>query len=164
MFLYTVITSRHINLISYLHTQIFILYLIIVINRKYHVCWGGCTVTFCHFLLKDSRKKTVFVSITIVKSMTWVNDRLHYGLKVVFVCLHITPTRYFRYPELPEIIEQKKCQSGLFYRMCVKDYIMSTLLIIFYARYGAVSYYPFCYWWLQEYLYFILLSSSNRQC
>ena len=47
--------------------------------------------------------------------------------------------------------------------------IKSILSFVFHAIYGAVSRgcmysaYPFLLWWLWEYVYFILLSSSNRK-
>ena len=48
-----------------------------------------------------------------VQSMVFANDRIHYGLEVVFVCLQITPSHYHHYADSSEGIELIKCLSGI---------------------------------------------------
>ena len=45
--------------------------------------------------------KTVFVSITTVQSLMCVNNRVHYGLMVVNVCLQMT-SHFHHYADLEE--------------------------------------------------------------
>ena len=54
-----------------------------------------------------------------VQSMVFANDRIHYGLQVVFVCLQITPSHYHHYADSSEGIELIKCLSGICCRVCV---------------------------------------------
>ena len=54
-------------------------------------------------------------------SMVFANDRIHYGLQVVFVCLQITPSHYHHYVDLSEGIELLKCLSGVCCRVLVWD-------------------------------------------
>ena len=46
---------------------------------------------------------------------------MHYGLKVVLVCLHITLSHYYPYADVSEGIELLKCLSGTFCRVCVSQ-------------------------------------------
>ena len=46
------------------------------------------------------------------RSMVLANDRIHYDLQVVFVCLQITPSHYHHYADSSEGIELIKCLSG----------------------------------------------------
>ena len=71
-----------------------------------------------------SREHWDFVSIICVQSidvqsMVFANDRIHYGLQVVFVCLQITPSYYHHYADSSEGIELIKCLSGICCRVCV---------------------------------------------
>ena len=43
----------------------------------------------------------------------FANDRIHYGLQVVFVCLQITPSHYHHYADSSEGIELIKCLPRL---------------------------------------------------
>ena len=85
---------------------------------------------FVHHILSVSSytrtpEKTVFVSITIMQSMMCVNNWVHYGLKVVFVCVHIISFHYHHYAELSESVEHIKCSSCIFCRVCVLDEVSS---------------------------------------
>ena len=52
--------------------------------------WGGCATIFYQLLYINPGKVGVFVSITAVQSMICVNNWVHYSLKVVFVCSHLS--------------------------------------------------------------------------
>ena len=54
-----------------------------------------------------------------VQSMVFANDRIHYGLLVMFVCLQITPSHYHNYADSSEGIELIKCLSGICCLVCV---------------------------------------------
>ena len=69
--------------------------------------------------------------------MVCVNNRVHYGPMVVFVCLHITLLHYHHYADISVGIELIKCLSDAFCRVWVCK-IESILSIIFQAIYGAV--------------------------
>ena len=49
------------------------------------------------------------------------NNRLHYGLVVVYGYLHATLPHYYHYAELSEGIELLKYLSDIFCRVCVED-------------------------------------------
>ena len=93
--------------------------------------------------------------------MVFANDRIHYGLQVVFVCLQITPSHYHRYADLSEGIEL--IYNQVYAAKCVSK-IETILAIIVHSIYGAV-----CLQFTQfscdncENVYFILLSSSTRK-
>ena len=61
----------------------------------------------------------ICVQFIDVQSMVFANDRIHYGLQVVFVCLQITPSHYHHYADSSEGIELIKCLSGICCRVCV---------------------------------------------
>ena len=77
--------------------------------------WGGQVVVFCQLLHRDPRKLFFFISITTLQSMMCENDCVYHGLKVVFVCLHITLYHYHYYGDLT-------------YKMLVR-YILSSVCI-----------------------------------
>ena len=71
-----------------------------------------------------SREHWDFVSIICVQSidvqsMVFANDRIPYGLQVVFFCLQITPSHYHHYADSSECIELIKCLSCICCRVCV---------------------------------------------
>ena len=84
---------------SYYHHQIGSIHLSHCCHIFPWLCvWNGCTTIFCH-LLHIYREDWDLVSIICVQSievqsMVFANDRIHYGLQVVFVCLQITPSHY----------------------------------------------------------------------
>ena len=53
----------------------------------------------------ETRKHWHVVSIIKVQSMVCANDRAHYTLRVVFVCLHITLSHYHHYANLSDAID-----------------------------------------------------------
>ena len=64
-----------------------------------------------HILLLISyafRENREFIFIIIVQFMMSANNRRHFVLKIVFVCLYITPSHYHHYANLSEDIELKK--------------------------------------------------------
>ena len=125
--------------------------------------WDVCYIIFCHLLYIYYQKTREFVFISIVQFMMSANCRIRFGLQIVFVCLYITPSHYhhcanfiwrhWTYTEMPV----RYNLSSVWVRLS----IFSQLL---YNMWGCVfSVYPFPLWWLREYIYFVLLSSSNRK-
>ena len=78
-----------------------------------------------------------FVFIIIVQFMMNANNRIRFVLKIVFVCLYITPSHYHHCANLSEDIELIKCLSGIFCRVCKIRHILS---VIHYTLRGAVSF------------------------
>ena len=112
------------------------------------------------YTFRENRK---FVFITIVQFMMSANIRKRFGLQIVFVCLYCTPTHYHHWANLSEDIGPTKCLSDIFCWVCEYDYAYF-LSYSLYNMWGCVfSVYPFPLWWLKEYIYFVLLSSSNRK-
>ena len=78
-----------------------------------------------------------FVSIICVQpidvqSMVFANDRIHYGLQVVFVCLQITPSHYHHYADSSEGIELIKCFRHMLPSVCLRLRLFSQLSFIQY--------------------------------
>ena len=69
--------------------------------------------------------------------MICANNRVHYGLIVVYCYLDITIPHYHQYADLSECIELMKCLSDIFCLKCVSK-IRSVLSIISHAIYGTV--------------------------
>ena len=94
-----------------------------------------------------SQKSWVFVSITTVQSMVYVNDLDIVTWTYTYVCtLHpyliiiiIQPPKYWMWGEWP-----------------------FSQLSLYNARCCVFSAYPFLSWWLWEYFYFMLLSSNRK--
>ena len=80
------------------------------------IFFRGCV---SEMVVLSSREHRDLVSIIDVQSMVFANNRIHYGLQVVFVCLQTTPSHYHHYAELSESIELLKCLSGIWCRVCV---------------------------------------------
>ena len=109
------------------------------------------------------RENREFVFIIIVQFMTRANIRIRFGLQIVLVCLYSTPSHYHHWANLSEGIALIKCLSDIFCRVCEYDLAYS-LRYPLYNMWGCMfSVYPFLLWWLREYIYFVLLSSSNRK-
>ena len=107
--------------------------------------------------------KPKFVLIVIVQFMMSANIRICFGLQIVLVGLYSTPSHYHHCANLSEGIELIKCLSDIFCRVCEYDSAYS-LHYPLYNMWGCMfSVYPFLLWWLREYKYFVLLSSSNRK-
>ena len=115
------------------------------------------------FVAYTFREIRDFVSITIAQFMMSANSRIHFGLQILFVCLYITPSHYHHCANLSEDIDLiNACQ--IYFVECVSK-IVYILTVIHYAICGVVcfefTHFP-CNGW--EYIYFALLSSSNRKC
>ena len=122
--------------------------------------WDFCYITFCYLLHIHSEKKWEFVFIIIVQFMMSANIRIPFGLKIVCVYLHITPSHYHHCVNLSEDIELIKCLSDIFFE-CVSK-IKFVLQVIHHAICGAVCFsFTHSPWDDREYIYFVLLSSSN---
>ena len=64
------------------------------------------------------RENREFVFVIIVQFMMSANNRIRFVLKIVFVCLYITPSRYHHCANLSEDIELIKRLSDIFCRVC----------------------------------------------
>ena len=64
------------------------------------------------------RENREFVFIIIVQFMMSANNRIRFVLKIVFVCLYMTPSHYHHCANLSEDIELIKCLSDIFCRVC----------------------------------------------
>ena len=108
------------------------------------------------------RENREFVFISIVQFMMSANSRIHFGLQIVFVCLYITPSHYHHCANF--IWRQWTYKMPVRYNLSsvwVRLSIFSQLSIIQYNMWDCMfSVYPFP---LREYIYFVLLSSSNRK-
>ena len=69
--------------------------------------------------------------------MMCANNRVHYGLMVVYGYLHITLPHHHHHSDLSEGIELLKCLSDIFCLECVSK-IRSVPSIIFYAIYRGL--------------------------
>ena len=111
------------------------------------------SVTYCIY----TRETREFAFIIIVQFVMSANNRIHFVLKIVFVCLYITPSHYHHWANLSEDIERTKCLSDIFWRVCEWDKAYSRSYQL-YNMWGCVfSVYPFHLWWLQN-VYIICLS------
>ena len=130
-------------------------------SRCFHISSVAlCLRCLLHHILSlivyTFRENWEFVFISIVQFMMSANSRIRFGLLIVFVCLYITPSHYHH------------CANFIWrhwnYKSveCVRLSIFSQLSIIQYVGL-CVFVYPFPLWWLREYIYFVLLSSSNRK-
>ena len=108
------------------------------------------------------RENREFAFIIIVQLMINVNHRIRFVLKIVFVCLYITPFHYHHCANLSEDIELIKCLSDIFCRVREKDKAYSLLSIIQYVGLCVFSL-PISLVIEIIYIYFILLSSSNQK-
>ena len=114
-----------------------------------------------------SREHWDFVSIICVQSidvqsMVFANDRIHYGLQVMFVCSPITPSNYHHYADSSESIELIKCSSGICCRVCVWDWDYSLNYLSFNIWGCVSSAYPIHLSWLWEcVLYRIIIIKSE---
>ena len=107
------------------------------------------------------RENREFVSIIIVQFMMSANNQIRFDSKIVFVYLYITPSHYHHCASLYEDIELIKCLSDIVCRVCKIRHILCYPLQNMWGYVFSVD--PFPLWWLREYIYFVLLSSSNRK-
>ena len=125
-------------------------------NRKYHhmlsfisLCSGKPGISFsCSCAVYDS-----------------ANSRMRFALQIALVCLYSTPSHYHHCAKLSEDSELIKCLSDICCRVCKTKHILCyPFYNPLYNIWGCVfSVYPLLLWWLREYIYFVLLSSSNRK-
>ena len=85
------------------------------------------------------RQKCTNYFINMIYIISWLcaNNRVRYGLMIVYGYLRITLPHYQYYADLCEDIELLKCLSDLFYLECVPK-IRSVLSIIFHAIYETL--------------------------
>ena len=115
-------------------------------------------ITYCIYISGNRE----FVFISIVQFMMSVNSRIRFGLQIVFVCLYITPSHYHHCANF--IWRHWTYKMPVRYNLSSVSKIKHILSVIHYTICGAMfSVYPFPFWWLREYIYFVLLSSSNRK-
>ena len=123
-------------------------------NRKYPpfpllsyfsvVVYVRCLLHHILSLAEAIQENRKFVFIIIVQFMMSANGQMHFGLKIVFVCLYIAPFHYHHCANLSEDIELIKCLSDTFCRTCKIQHILA----------GCVcSVYPFPFWWLRGHIY-----------
>ena len=102
----------------YYHRQIRSIHL----SHCYHIIPWLCLRYLLHHILLliayTFRENREIVFIIIVQFMMSANDRIRFVLKVVFVCLYITPSHYHHCANLSEDIELIKCLSYKFCRVC----------------------------------------------
>ena len=109
------------------------------------------------------RENREFVYNSIVQFMMSANSRKRFGVQIVFICLYMTPSHYHHCANF--IWRHWTYKMPVTYNLSsvwVRFSISSQLFIIQYVGL-CVSVYPFPLWWLREYIYFVLLSSSNRK-
>ena len=107
------------------------------------------------------RENRVFVFSIIVQLMMSWDSRVHFGLRIVFICLYITSSHYHHCANLSEDIDHIKCLSDIFCRVCEWDLAYSLSYSI-YNIWGCVfSVYPFPLWWLKEYILCLIVIISE---
>ena len=89
------------------------------------------------------RENREFVFIITVQYMMSANNRIRFVLKIVFVCLYITPSHYHHCPNLSEDIELIKCLSDIFYRVCEQYKAYSLSYPLYNTRGCVFSVYSF---------------------
>ena len=103
----------------YYHHQIGSIHL----SHCYHISFRGCVsemfvtsyaVVYC--IYNPGNREFVFPNV--VQFMTSANNRKSFVLKIVFVCLSITPSHYHHCANLSEDTELIKCLSETFCRVC----------------------------------------------
>ena len=107
------------------------------------------------------RKNREIVFTIIVQFMMSANNRIYFGLHIVFVCLYITLSHYHHCANLSEDIELIKCLSDIFCRVCKIKHILS---VVHFTLREAVCF-RFTHFPCDEkiYILILLLSSSNRK-
>ena len=82
------------------------------------------------------RENREIVFIIIVQFIISANKRIRFVLKIVYVCLYITPPHYHHCANISEDIELVKCLSDIFCRVCEQDRAYS----LHYTIRGAVCF------------------------
>ena len=91
---------------------------IIIIFFPWLYVWDDCYIIFCYLLHIPFEKQHECVFIMTVQFMMSANNRIRFGLKIVFVSLYITPYHYHHCANLSEDIELIKCLSDIICRVC----------------------------------------------
>ena len=86
-------------------------------------CWSYFFVAVClkwlyhNMLLVPyiSMESWVLLLLLLCSLMMCANNRIHYGLMVVFICLHVTLAHYLHYAGISEGTELLKRFSGTFW-------------------------------------------------
>ena len=137
------------------------------ISHCFHIfpwlcAWDVSFIIFCNQFYIHSGENRQFAFISIVQLMN-ANSRIRFGLQIVFVCLYITPSHYHHCVNF--IWRHWTYKMPVRYNLSsvwVRLNIFSQLSILQYVGLCVFSL-PISLWWLQEYIYFVLLSSSNRK-
>ena len=104
-----------------------------------------------------------FCPVYCVQIIMSTKSRISFGLQMVFVYLYITPSHYHHCANLSEDIELINCLSDIFCRVCEWDQVYSLGFPLCNLWDCVFSVYALPLWWLREYIYVALLSSSNRK-
>ena len=123
---------------SYYHHEMGSIHL----SHCYHIFLWLCVLRYLshHILLLTAhtfQENWELVFINFVQFMMSANSRIHFGLKIVFVSLYITPSHYHHCAELSKDIELIKCLSDIFCRVCKIRHILS---VIHYTIHEAVCF------------------------
>ena len=106
-------SHRHAPLSPFYPPFPLLIYSSVVVCLRWLYCHNLSSITWV------SQEHRGLVSIIDVQSMVVSDDRVHYGLLVVLVCLQITPSHYHLYADLSEGIElikwlsDKCCRCGV---------------------------------------------------
>ena len=96
-------------------------YQVSICSHCYHIFSWLCLRCLSHHILLliayTFREDRDFVFTIIVQFMTSANNRIRFVLKIVFVCLSITPSHYHHCANLSEDVELMKCLSDIFCRV-----------------------------------------------
>ena len=125
--------------------------------------WDVCYIIVCHLLHIHSGETGDLFSLVLCSLWWSANSRIRFGLQIVFVCLYITPSHYHHCANF--IWWHWTCKMPVRYNLSsvwVRLNIFSQLSNLEYVGLCVFSW-TFPLWWLREYIYFVLLSSSNRK-
>ena len=100
------------------------------------------------------RENREIVFIIIVQFMMSANNRIRFGLQIVFVSLYITSSHYHHCANLSEDIELVKYLSDIFCRVCKIKHILS---VVHFTICGAVCF-QFTHFPCDEKIYILCLS------
>ena len=122
-----------------------------------------CLRYLLHHILLLISGKLGFVFIIIVQFMMSTNNRIRFGLQIVFVCLYITPSQYHHCANWSEDIELiDGCQ--IYFIECVSK-IKHILSVIHYTICGAACFqftHVPCDDWDKIYIYIYTLSYRHQ--
>ena len=133
----------------YYHHQVSAFPIVIIF---FHSRVSEMFVTSYSRIVYTFRENWDFVFIIIVQFMMSANSRIHYGLQIVFVCLHITPSHYHHCANLSIDIGLMKCLPYIFCRVCEQDWAYSLSYPLFNIWGCMFSVHPILSWWLREYI------------